>query len=61
MVVDYGVPIANGEGQVSGVVDYTISLRDFTRIVDSLSVGEAGYGFTYDQSGAILSHPNDER
>ena len=58
MVVDYGVPIVSSEGRVRGIVDYTISLRDFTRIVDSLSVGEAGYGFTYDQRGAILSHPN---
>lgn len=58
MVVDYGVPIVDAEGRVKGMVDYTISLSDFTRIVDSLSVGEAGYGFTYDQNGAILSHPN---
>ncbi len=58
MVVDYGVPVANEEGLVTGIVDYTIALSDFTRIVDSLSVGEAGYGFTYDQSGTILSHPN---
>jgi len=58
MVVDYGVPIRDGEDRVRGIVDYTISLSDFTRIVDSLSVGEAGYGFTYDENGAILSHPN---
>ena len=58
MVVDYGVPIIGREGRVTGIVDYTVSLSDFTRIVDSLSVGEAGYGFTYDQTGAILSHPN---
>jgi hypothetical protein len=58
MVVDYGVPIIGREGRVQGMVDYTISLSDFTKIVDSLSVGEAGYGFTYDQNGAILSHPN---
>ena len=58
MVVDYGVPVADEQGQVTGIVDYTIALSDFTRIVDSISVGEAGYGFTYDQSGAILSHPN---
>lgn len=58
MVVDYGVPIADARGKVVGVVDYTISLNDFTKIVDSLSVGEAGYGFTYDENGAILSHPD---
>jgi hypothetical protein len=58
MLVDYGVPIRNDEGAVVGIVDYAITLSDFTRIVDSISVGEAGYGFTYDQTGAILSHPN---
>lgn len=58
MVVDYGAPVTDEQGQVIGMVDYTIALSDFTRIVDSISVGEAGYGFTYDQSGAILSHPN---
>ena len=58
MVVDYGVPVADEQGRVTGMVDYTISLSDFTRIVDSLSVGEAGYGFTYDPNGTILSHPN---
>lgn len=58
MLVDYGVPMREADGTIIGVVDYAISLSDFTRIVDELSVGEAGYGFTYDQTGAILSHPN---
>jgi len=58
MVVDYGAPVVDRAGSVKGMVDYTISLSDFTKIVDSLSVGEAGYGFTYDHDGAILSHPN---
>jgi hypothetical protein len=60
MVVDYGVPLLNLSGQVVGVVDYSVTLSDFTRIVDELSVGQAGYGFTYDQDGTILSHPNPE-
>lgn len=60
MVVDYGVPLTDPAGTVIGMVDYAITLRDFTRIVDALSVGEAGYGFTFDTRGAILSHPNPE-
>lgn len=60
MVVDYGVPLINASGDVIGIVDYAIALSDFTQIVDSLSVGEAGYGFTYDTDGAILSHPNPD-
>ena len=58
MLVDYGVPLRNDSGEIIGIVDYAITLSDFTRIVDAISVGEAGYGFTYDQTGAILSHPN---
>ena len=60
MVVDYGVPLFNSQGELTGIVDYTISLSDFTRIVDSLSVGESGYGFTYESGGAILSHPDPD-
>jgi hypothetical protein len=60
MVVDYGVPLFNSQGELTGIVDYTISLNDFTRIVDSLSVGESGYGFTYEPDGAILSHPDSD-
>jgi len=58
MVVDYGVPLRNPGGELIGMVDYTITLTDFTRIVDSLSVGESGYGFTYAADGTILSHPD---
>ncbi len=58
MVVDYVVPMFDAAGETIGIVDYTITLSEFTRIVDSLSVGEAGYGFTYDSRGSILSHPN---
>ena len=58
MVVDYGVPLFDADGEIMGMVDYTLSLSDFTRVVDSLSVGESGYGFTYDANGAILSHPD---
>jgi len=60
MVVDYGVPLLNPQGETIGIVDYAITLRDFTQIVDSLSVGESGYGFTYEPGGAILSHPDSD-
>ncbi len=60
MVVDYGVPLVDASGALVGMVDYTIALSDFTQIVDSLSIGESGYGFTYDAQGAILSHPNPD-
>jgi len=60
MVVDYGVPLRNPDGDLIGTVDYTISLSDFTRIVDELAVGESGYGFTFEPDGAIVSHPDPD-
>lgn len=58
MLVDYVVPLLDPFGKTIGVVDYSIALSEFTRIVDELSVGQAGYGFTYNREGDILSHPN---
>lgn len=59
MLVDYGVPLFDEQGRVRAVVDYAITLRDLTDIVDAISVGESGYGFIFEQdNGAILSHPN---
>ena len=60
MLVDYGTPLLNSRGELVDMVDYAITLSDFTQIVDSLSIGESGYGFTYDAQGAILSHPNPD-
>ncbi|MGH0030576.1 MAG: PDC sensor domain-containing protein [Myxococcota bacterium] len=60
MLVDFGVPLLDEEGRPMGIVDYAITLNDFTRIVDELSVGESGYGFTYDQNGVILAHPDPD-
>lgn len=60
MLVDYGAPLFDGAGNLIGVVDYAITLGDFTDIVSELSVGQAGYGFTYDQDGTILSHPSPD-
>lgn len=60
MLVDYGVPLFNAAGQLIGVVDYAITLGDFTDIVSELSVGQAGYGFTYDTDGTIVSHPSPD-
>ena len=60
MVVDYGVPLRDRRGEVIGMVDFTITLSDFAQIVDELSVGESGYGFTFEPGGAILAHPDPE-
>lgn len=60
MMVDYATPLVNAQGDVIGVVDYSIALSDFTRIVESLSVGDAGYGFTYAEDGTILTHPDSD-
>lgn len=58
MMVDFGAPLLDSRGRIIGVVDYAIALSDFTRMVDELSVGEAGYGFIFAPDGAILTHPD---
>jgi hypothetical protein len=60
MVVDYVVPLPGAGGKPVGVVDYTITLSELAMIAESLSVGEAGYGFIYEPNGVILSHPNSD-
>lgn len=60
LVIDFGFPILNEDGRPLGLLDYSISLQRFNQVVDSLSVGPAGYGFTLDENGVILTHPNKE-
>ena len=64
MVADYGVPFfrtdSTGNRKLAGTVTLTISLNDFTRLLNSLSLGKTGYGFIISPSGKILAHPINE-
>lgn len=59
MVIDYTLPIKVKKKNV-GVLDFSIALTTVTALVQSLTLGESGYGFIADQEGTIISHPNTE-
>ncbi|RKQ69187.1 cache domain-containing protein [Litorimonas taeanensis] len=60
--VDYGVPFyyASGpkKGQIRGIIDFSLEVGDFKRIVHGLTVGKAGYGFITSKNGSFITHPN---
>jgi hypothetical protein len=64
LVADYGIPFyyVNGpkKGQFKGMVAFTISLKGFTALIHSLSLGKTGYGLVSSQKGEILAHPVTE-
>ena len=64
LVADYGIPFRfrNGEkqGQLRGMVAMTVSLKGFTELIHSLSLGRTGFGFVASTQGALLAHPIDE-
>ncbi|WP_452219784.1 PDC sensor domain-containing protein [Lacinutrix salivirga] len=57
LITDYGIPFYNSDGTLRGVVSMTISLKSFTDLIHSLSLGKTGYGFVSSSNGAILAHP----
>lgn len=59
LIIDYGIKVKRDD-KIIGVLDYSIALRDFNAIVDSLSVGPAGYGYTLLPDGTFLTHPNKD-
>jgi len=71
MVADYGVPVRGPDPEdpsrerVLGTVTVTVGLAGFQDLLDSLSLGEAGYGFVLSREGTFVDHPNadflDER
>lgn len=65
MITDYGVPFYwddpdTGEPELVGTVTFTLSLDDFTRLLNSLSLGKTGYGFIISQNGDFIAHPISE-
>ncbi len=59
LVVDYGHPILKN-GELIGIVSYTISLKSFSDYLKKLSVGVAGYGIITNDS-VLISHPKIDR
>jgi hypothetical protein len=60
MVTDFGIPIIKekeGVEKIIGTVTLTISLNDFTNLLNALSLGKTGYGFIVSQRGNFVAHP----
>jgi len=60
LVADYGIPFFDSSGKAQGMVSMTISLKGFTELIHSLSLGRTGFGFVTSAQGAVLAHPIDE-
>ncbi len=65
MITDFGVPFyrenpKTGESELVGTVTLTVSLDDFTKLLNSLSLGKTGYGFIISKKGDFIAHPISE-
>ena len=52
------VPIEYSTGEVLGVLQAELSLRDIWDMISATKVGKAGYGYTVTRSGDLIAHPN---
>ncbi len=64
MICDYGAPFyrkdSTGKSYLAGTVTLTISLQDFTDMLNALSLGKTGYGFIVSSNGDYIAHPINE-
>lgn len=59
IVADYGIAFYDPQDKrkIAGTITMTISLRNFTKLLNALSLGKTGYGFVISKGGNILAHP----
>lgn len=63
-MVTYAVPVyreIDGKKQLFAVVSGDVSLQLINNIIQRLELGKTGYAFLLDETGRILSEPNDAR
>lgn len=64
LVSDYSIPFYHqkgvNKGKMKGIIAVTISLKGFTKLVHSLSLGKTGFGFVSSSKGTFLAHPVNE-
>lgn len=64
LISDYSIPFfyTSGplRGQFRGVISITISLKGFSELIHSLSLGKTGFGFVSSPKGQLLAHPVTE-
>ena len=61
--IDYGVPFYYSDGpkkgQVRGIIDFSLEVGDFKRLVQRLSVGKTGYTYISSANETFISHPDE--
>lgn len=55
-----GKRVVGTDGKTRGMVGFEVSMRLFTGIVESLKMGETGYGWMADQNSMVIAHPTQE-
>jgi hypothetical protein len=62
LVVDYGVPfyIKGDSSKFGGVVSFTISLTNISKVVNKIGLNFSGYATIITRDGDILAHPKTE-
>ncbi|GEM_PF-1691237 len=61
LITDYSVPLfrkKGGQKEFVGVLTYSLSLDQFTEVVNSYIKGNSGYVFLLNQKGDFITHPN---
>jgi len=58
-VVTFASPVKDGTGEVIGVISGVASLGDLQTIVASATIGNTGYLYIVDQSGALIAGGGD--
>ena len=59
--IDYGVPFyfqsGPKKGQIRGIIDFSLEIGDFKKLVHSISVGKTGYAFITAGNDSFVTHP----
>jgi len=59
--IDYGVPFyftqGDRQGEIRGMLDFTLSAAEFKNFVHEKSVGKTGYEFIVTREGKFVTHP----
>lgn len=61
--IEIGCPIyldSNKEGSIIGYIVSTLSISHFRDFLDSIVVGDTGFGMVLDKKGEIIFHPNQK-
>lgn len=59
LIID--VPILNDSNEFVGAIQAIIDPTEVLALVDSIEIGESGYGYLVSSSGVVLAHPENDK